>query len=171
MTQVTEAATAPPREPVQRLLIPRKRTETRSTERLWAHYLVERRLADQLRRAATPEERQRICSTMYDELFRAVPDHPRLRRRDEDPAERERGVAWDLAQLRPYLKPGCVFLEIGAGDCALSRKVALEARQVYAVELCDQSRGPLPANLKVVLSNGRSIPCPRRAWTSPSATS
>src|SRR5688572_26231682 len=130
---------------------PARRGE-RSRERLLAHYRVERRLADRLRRAPDAEARRRIFATMYEDLFREVPDHPRLRARD-DSAERERDVGWDLAQLRPYLEPGCTFLEIGAGDCALSARVSEGASKVYAVDISRQHRGTLPGNVEVVISD------------------
>jgi SAM-dependent methyltransferase len=139
---------------------PPRREEKRSEERLRLHYLVERRLADRLRAAATAEERRVICATMYDELFRLVPDHPRLLARRSARAERDQGIEWDMAQLRRFLEPGSVFLEVGAGDCALSRRVALRARQVYAVDICDQTRGALPHNVTLVLSDGSDIRVP-----------
>lgn len=140
--------------------IPRKREETRPVERLRAHYLVERRLADRVRHAASWEERRAIFATMYDDLFREVPDHPRLAARRADSEARERDIRWNLAQLRPYLKPGMTFLEVGAGDCALSARIARDAAQVYAVDLCDQSQGALPPNVKVVVTDGRGIDVP-----------
>lgn len=146
--------------PLAAAFIPRKREEARSPDRLRAHYLVERRLADRLRRAPTWEERRAIFATMYDDLFREVPDHPRLAAKRSDSAARERDIRWNLAQLRPYLKPGGTFLEIGAGDCALSARVAREARQVYAVDISDQSQGSLPPNVTVVISDGRGIDVP-----------
>ena len=135
-------------------------TAERSAERLLVHYRVERRLADQLRRAPDAQARRRIFATMYDDLFREVPDHPRLHARDDSIAERARDVGWDLAQLRPYLRPGCTFLEIGAGDCALSARVAEGAAKVYAVDISDQHARTLPANVELVISNGTSIPVP-----------
>lgn len=143
------------------LLVPRRPGERRSPERLRAHYDVERRLADRLRASASFEERRSICASMYDELFRLVPDHPRIAARRAGSQQREHDIAWNLAQLAPYLRPGCTFLEIGAGDCALSARVAAEAERVYAVDISDQTRGrKLPANIKVVISDGRSIPVP-----------
>ncbi|HEX4763996.1 MAG TPA: methyltransferase domain-containing protein, partial [Usitatibacter sp.] len=142
------------------LVIPRKRGETRAEERLAAHYRVERRLADRVRAADGPEARRRICATMYDELFREVPDHPRLLAKKALATERTHDLEYDLAQLSPYLRDGCTFLEIGAGDCALSSRVAAGAKQVYAVEICDQRRGPLPGNVALVISDGRSIAVP-----------
>ena len=132
----------------------------RSPERLRAHYRVERKLADRLRRAPDAESRRRIFATMYDDLFREVPDHPRLRAGAEALAKRERDIGWDLAQLRPYLEEGCTFLEVGAGDCALSARVAEGASTVYAVDISDQAVRPLPPNVKLCLSDGRSIPVP-----------
>lgn len=134
--------------------------EGRSAERLRLHYTVERRLADRLRAAATAEERRKIFATMYDELFRLVPDHPRLLSRGQLQAERDHGLDWDMAQLKRFITPGCTFLEVGAGDCALSVRVAGKVRAVYAVDIADQTKGPLPQNVKMVLSDGRSIPVP-----------
>ena len=132
----------------------------RSSERLLAHYRVERRLADKLRRAPSAEARRRIFATMYDDLFREVPDHPRLRARDQAALERERDIDWDLAQLRPFLEDGCTFLEVGAGDCALSERVAVGAKTVYAVDISNQAGHRLPSNVRMVVSDGTSIPVP-----------
>jgi len=141
--------------------IPRKRDETREEARLRAHYLVERELADRLRASRSFEERQAIFATMYDELFARVPDHPRLAARRPDSEYREQGVAWNLAQLRPYLKPGCTFLEVGAGDCALATRVAGEANRVYAVDISPSAQsGSLPENVTFVLTDGREIDVP-----------
>jgi SAM-dependent methyltransferase len=143
------------------MTVPPRRGETRSEERLRIHYLAERRLADRVRNAGSPAARREIFATMYDELFRQVPDHPRLLAQGAATADRSRDIGWDLAQLRPYLERGCVFLEIGAGDCALSATVARQAAQVYAVDISDQTQGVLPPNVTVVLSDGQSVNVPR----------
>jgi SAM-dependent methyltransferase len=134
--------------------------EARSFERLQAHYLVERELADRVRAATTPEERRALFATMYDELFRRVPDHPRLTQRAAKTRYRERNVAWNLAQLRPYLRPGCHFLEVGAGDCALAARVARTAALVHAVDISPQAQGELPPNVRYVMTDGRGIDVP-----------
>ena len=141
------------------LFVPRRGRKSRSKERLRAHYMAERAIADRIRAAATPGERRAIFATMYDELFALVPDHPRLTR-SASTAAREGDVEWNMAQLRPYLFPGCTFLEIGAGDCALSARVAREAQTVYAVDISDQRQAELPANVKLVITDGRSIDVP-----------
>lgn len=140
--------------------IPRKRNDPRSPERLREHYAVERELADRVRAAATPEERRALFATMYEELFRRVPDHPRLAQRAANTAYRDRNVAWNLAQLAPYLRRGCHFLEIGAGDCALSARVAASAERVHAVDISPQAQAELPANVRYVMTDGRAIDVP-----------
>ena len=147
-------------QPMSALFIPRKRDDQRTPERLRAHYLVERELADRVRAAPTWEARRAIFATMYDDLFRQVPDHPRLAAHGADTAWREQHIGWNLAQLAPYLKPGCTFLEIGAGDCALSSRIARDAKQVYAVDISDQTQGRLPDNVRLVITDGRSIDVP-----------
>jgi SAM-dependent methyltransferase len=140
--------------------IARKRDDARTPERLRAHYVVERQLADGVRNASTWEQRRAIFATMYDELFAQVPDHPRLASRGAESAWRDQHIDWNLAQLEPYLRPGCTFLEIGAGDCALASRIARDAKQVYAVDLSDQTQGEIPPNVKLVISDGRSVDVP-----------
>ena len=142
------------------MFIARKREDARTVERIRLHYEVERELADRVRNAATWDERRAIFATMYDDLFARVPDHPRRAAKRADSEARERHLRWNLAQLAPYLRPGVTFLEVGAGDCALSALVGREARQVYAVDISDQVQGALPANVKLVITDGRSIDVP-----------
>ena len=135
--------------------------ETRAPERIRAHYLVERALADRLRRAETFEERRRIFPGMYEELFAQVPDHPRLAHREDAAAERARSVEWNMAQLRPFLKPGCTFLELGAGDGELAARVAQVAGKSYALDISNQiAPGRLPPNCEFIASDGRSVDVP-----------
>jgi SAM-dependent methyltransferase len=139
----------------------KEKGEARSLERLRLHYTVERRLADRLREAADARERQRIAATMYDELFRLVPDHPRLAEKAADTTLRERDIGWNMAQLKPYLRRGCTFLEVGAGDCALASRVAQTAAKVFAVDISVRSRKlRLPRNVRFVRTRGTDIGVP-----------
>ena len=77
-------------------------------------------------------------------------------------ARRERDAARELRQLRPVLDLHKVFLEIGAGDCALSRRVAGYVERVYAVDISEDTMGRLggPPNLVRVVHDGVRIPLP-----------
>jgi hypothetical protein len=63
----------------------------------------------------------RAHAALYDELFRRVPHHPQLLARGAWLAEeRARTVKHQWRMVSGFLAPGCAFMEIGAGDCALS---------------------------------------------------
>lgn len=132
----------------------------RTPDRLRHHFDVERELADRLRRASR-EERRTLYATVYDELFQRVPDHPQLSRKGN--AEQRLAFAQaQLRELRTLLTPESTFLEIGAGDCALSYAVAPHVRQVYALEVSEEivRSEDAPPNVELVISDGTSIPVP-----------
>jgi SAM-dependent methyltransferase len=83
-------------------------------------------------------------------------------RRDADPALAAASVAAQVAILSPFLRPDSTFLEVGAGDCALSAAVAPRVSKVYAVDVSEEvTRGvTLPASVDVRLSGGTDIPVP-----------
>jgi SAM-dependent methyltransferase len=134
--------------------------ESRSLERVRFHYEIERGLADRLRHAGR-DERSTLYSAVYNELFQRVPDHPQLTRK-QDAAEQERKVGPQVRMLRRFLTPETVFLELGAGDCALSLAVAPLVRQVYAVDVSAEIARTenAPANFQLIISDGRNIPVP-----------
>jgi SAM-dependent methyltransferase len=136
----------------------------RTREDLKRHYDVEKALADRLRQAPR-QERGRMYGDVYDELFQRVPDHPQLTRK-QDEHEKQAAVAERFSLLRRFLSPDTVFLEIGAGDCSLTRKVALEVRRCFALdvsrEILENASG---LAIEQVLSDGCSIPLPRESVT------
>ena len=134
--------------------------ERRGQSELRAHYEVERELAARLR-SATRAERPALYSAVYDELFRRVGSHPqRQRHSDAD-------VLGQLQALDRYLGRDSVFLEIGAGDCALSLAVADRVREVFAIEVSAEITAGVPRrpNLHVVITDGVSVPVPPAAAT------
>lgn len=138
------------------LRVPIRRGEVRSEAQLREHYLIERELADRLRRAGAAERRS-LYPLVYDELYRRVPSHPMNRPNQHG---RARGVGQDLAFLRRFLRPGCVFMEIGAGDCALACRIAPGVGRVFAIDVSEEimRAAKPPANVDLVLSDGTSIP-------------
>ncbi len=124
------------------------------------HYIAEKELALRLR-LANQEERAQLYPNIYDELFRRVPFHPILARK-VTASQRERAILWQLQFLRRFLRPSHHFLEIGAGDCALSLAVAKEVRRVYAVDVSAKLTESLPCadNFELLLSEGCSVDVP-----------
>lgn len=136
------------------------KNETRTLEQLQEHYAIERDLADRLR-AAPRDERLKMYGLVYDELFRRVPLHPQLTRK-ADPATYEWAIARQVRIIEPFLPKGGTFLEVGAGDCALSAAVARTAGTTYAVDVSESimARLDLPENVTRLTSDGTSIPVP-----------
>ena len=132
--------------------------ETRSLDRLRAHYQLEVGLA---RRLVDAPKAQRLSAygQVYDELFAAVHDHPQhtpLRR------DHRAQIEAQLRVLRRHLGKRQVFLEIGAGDCRLSFAVCKLVRRVVAIDVSDRllNLERTPENFSFALSGGTSIPVP-----------
>jgi SAM-dependent methyltransferase len=134
--------------------------ETRTPEQLWEQYLVEKDLAMTLR-SATKAERGKLYSSVYDELFRRITHHPQLTNK-VSPAQRAQRTGPRIALLRPWLTPQTKFLEVGAGDCALSLALAEKVAHVYAIDVSATitQTATRPANFTLALSDGTSIPVP-----------
>jgi SAM-dependent methyltransferase len=132
--------------------------ETRSLERLRAHYEIERRLADRLRNS-TRAERAQLYNQVYDELFRLVPDHSQHAKKVTT-AARDKEIERQVSILSAFLKPGSVYLEVGCGDCQVAYAVARRVRYVYGVDVSTEitKRSDAPANFELVISDGTSIP-------------
>ncbi len=137
-----------------------KVNDTRTLERLRAHYEVEIDLADRLREAP-PDARRHLYGRLYDELFALIPDHPQLIRR-ADLVEQAAYARRQVELIRQFLPPGGSYVEIGAGDCATVRGVAGFARTATAVEVsADILPADLPPNVDVAISDGVSVPVAR----------
>lgn len=132
--------------------------DNRSIEEIRSHYEIEKELAKKLLDAPWPE-RSHLASTYYDELYRRVPEHPQLTKKNSTIAA-ESAVNTQMKFLKPYLKNCKVFLEVGPGDCALSIQVSNLVEQVYGVDVSSEitKLKVKPINFQLLLSDGRSIP-------------
>jgi SAM-dependent methyltransferase len=129
----------------------------RTYEQLKNHYQVEKALAARLRRS-TREQRKEIYATMYDELFRQVPDHPRLTKREDERLTllANRGK---FALLRRYIDKTTVFAEFAPGDCQFAIEVAKHVKQAYGIDISDQRKPghTCPDNFELFLYDGSSF--------------
>jgi SAM-dependent methyltransferase len=122
------------------------------------HYEVEHALAERLR-ASTKEERRALYGQIYNELFARVPDHPQLTRK-VSPERSRRKYLGEFRLIQKFTKPDSHFLEIGAGDCALSLHVAKHVRSVTAFDVSDTILKDIaaPANVQLRVFDGCEIP-------------
>ena len=115
----------------------KKPPANRTPEQIVNHYLVEKGIADRLRRADR-EERKKIFGWMYDELFAKVPDHPRLTG-VRDPASLAAHNRSKLSLVEPFVGPSTVFVEFAPGDCTFAYLVCERVRQVIGVDISNQA--------------------------------
>ncbi len=130
----------------------------RSYEQLLNHYLVEKELAERLK-ASNRENRKVIYSTMYEELFQKVPDHPRLTCRSSS----DESAFWNNVKyllVKKHINNNTVFLEFAPGDCQFAYKMAKIVREVLAVDILDQRshKELVPDNFKLVVYDGFNLP-------------
>lgn len=132
--------------------------ETRTIEQIKDHYEVEKALADRLRNARA-EDRAKLYSVLYTELFRKVPLHPQLTR-VHNAQQLSEIVSEKMRLLSRFLGRDTVFLELGAGDCRLAIEAAKYVKHVYALDVSDEVNQGIerPENFELVLSNGTDIP-------------
>jgi len=136
-----------------------KRTlpKDRSFKQIQNHYLVEKALAEKLKKA-NREERKLIYATMYDELFSKVPDHTRLTRRDSE----EQTLASNKTKfslVKNFINKSTVFAEFAPGDCKFAMEVAKQVKHVYAMDISNQfnSADILPDNFTMIVFDGYNI--------------
>lgn len=132
----------------------------RRVEDVRHQYEVEKALAATLR-SAPAEDRRRLYTQVYDEMFRLCPDHPQLVGK-RDPSIDAAKISRQLTILRHYVRPEHTYLEIGAGDCALTVAIAQIARSCIAVDVSTEvtRQAHWPDNLELIISDGSSIPVP-----------
>jgi SAM-dependent methyltransferase len=132
-------------------------------EQIREQYEVEKQLAARLR-SSTRQERACLYTVLYDELFRRVPSHTVLTKRAM-PQVRPDEVAYEMEILHKFLSRDACFLEVGAGDCALSLEVAKLVKRVYAVDVSRELTKDVvaPSNFQLIISDGCSIPVPAKS--------
>jgi ubiquinone/menaquinone biosynthesis C-methylase UbiE len=130
--------------------------ESRSPERLVAHYALERRLSDRLR-LAPREARGTIYTEVYTELAASLPDHPLNSAARSGTVQRIDG---QLRQIAGHLRDDSAFLEVGCGNAALAFAAAKRTAIAYAVDVTDAwiDFAAAPSNFRFIQTNGVEIP-------------
>lgn len=129
----------------------------RNYDQVKNHYLVEKAIAEKLKRA-NRQERKYIYATMYDDLFSKVPDHPRLTRRESDQLTLNANRS-KFSIVQSFLNKSATFVEFAPGDCRFSIEVAKHVKFVYGVDISDQHRtnDNFPENFKLLIYDGYNL--------------
>lgn len=123
-------------------------------------YEIEKELATRLRESSRAE-RKTLYVTLYDEFNQRVPVYTALTQ--DQPSQDATTLSspqWRF--LRRFLHKDTVFLEIGAGTCAISLAAARCVKKVFALEVSKEITSHVKSadNFELVLFDGFDIPMP-----------
>ena len=99
-------------------------------------FQIERELAAMLRTASSREERRRLYGKVYREWTERTSHHPLVQEAD-DPCARAVSVRPQARLLEPFLHPHSSFVEVGAGDGAVTRAIAPHVRRAVGLDVTD----------------------------------
>jgi SAM-dependent methyltransferase len=131
----------------------------RTIAQLKEQYKIEKEFSNRIR-FASRDKRSGLYSKTYDEFFRTVPAHHTQIRKKKAHLLRRLEAKIQFHQIEAHLTPNSTFLDIGAGDCALSFEVAKYVKRVFAVDVSNQivDNSNIPENVEIIISDGISIP-------------
>jgi SAM-dependent methyltransferase len=100
------------------------------------HFEIERELSARLRSANSREERRRLYGEVYRECNERISHHPLVQKAD-NPHVRAASVRPQVRLLKPFLRPHSNFVEVGAGDGAVTRAIAPHVKRAVALDVTD----------------------------------
>ncbi|MEM9290108.1 MAG: class I SAM-dependent methyltransferase [Acidobacteriota bacterium] len=156
--------------PAPPFLYPVPESEPRSRSELQEQFRLERWLARRLR-SASAEQRRKLYPRVYDELFQNLKTLRQGASAEESvpqPAPDDAALGLQEALLEPWLNPSVRFLEVGAGDGALGRRLAPQVREAIVLDASIErleSKDPSsdPPNLRRVVAPALSGVIPPRS--------
>lgn len=126
---------------------------------LYEIYKLEKELSYKLRNEKDSLIRKELYKNVYSEYFERLPFHPQLTIKNDDNLKKQR-ILFQTLFILPFLKNDDIFIEIGAGDCSLSREVSKSCKEVIALEVSNEialSKNH-PDNLQLVIFDGYNFP-------------
>ena len=95
---------------------------------------------------------------MYNELFKRVPDHPRLKNQERNDIVTQINQN-KLKLVERFIDKHSVFVEFGAGDCRFAMDICKRVRSVYGIDISDQREqlNNAPNNFKLIIYDGYNL--------------
>ncbi len=128
-------------------------------EQIYKMYESEIKHSNRLR-IADSEKRKSLYEEVYEDYYSELPFHPAFKVKNNNEIQKFR-LDFQLNKLIPILKNHQVFVEIGAGDCALSRQLSSHVSKIYALEISEtyaSQNNELPSNMEIIIFDGFNFP-------------
>lgn len=130
-----------------------------SDEQIHKMYESEIRHSNRLR-ILDSEERKSLYEKVYEDYYSELPFHPAFKVKNDTELQQKR-LDFQLNKLIPIINKSQVFVEVGAGDCALSKKLSPHVSKIYALEISEtyaEQLNELPSNMEIVIFDGFNFP-------------
>lgn len=130
-------------------------------EKIKAHYLLEKELADRIRNS-TPANRKEVVGNAYRTLYEKIPWHIS---RNKTEREYEREAEFYLSFLRPILKPEFDVLELGCGSGKMLEFMSPLVTSITGLDVTvAKSIKSFPRNVHLVESDVASFSLEQRRY-------
>lgn len=135
----------------------------RAPDRIIAHYVLEREIADGLRNSTKAQRDAGLYRESYDRLLDGLPDHPRkILNAAAGAANRSAYIKRQVQMLAREMTKDDVFVDLGGGDCRVALGVAPYVAKAIVVDVSDAlvPEAPEAPNFEFVRTPGVEIPLP-----------
>ena len=105
-------------------------------EQLLEMYLVEKELSNKIRFEEIIEKRRSLYSPVYTEYFSRLPFHPQITI-ENNPISKTNKIAFQSNVIVKFLQSKDTFIEVGAGDCELSKHIANFCKRAIAFDVTE----------------------------------
>lgn len=109
-------------------------------EQLLEMYLLEKQLSERLINESNGEIRRGLYAPIYSEYFSKLPFHPQLQAY-KTPQVKERRLHFQEYIILFFLNSDDIFIEIGAGDCELCKRIAANCKKAIAFDVTEKYLG------------------------------
>jgi SAM-dependent methyltransferase len=111
-------------------------------------------------RISDTKKRKLLYEKVYEDYYSELPFHPAFKVKNNFEIQKNR-LDFQLNKLIPIVNKNQVFVEVGAGDCALSKQLSSYVGKIYALEISQtyaMQENELPSNMEIVIFDGFNFP-------------
>jgi SAM-dependent methyltransferase len=128
-------------------------------DQIYQIYESEIKHSDRLR-ISDSNKRKLLYEKVYEDYYSELPFHPAFKVKNNFEIQKNR-LDFQLNKLIPIVNKNQVFVEVGAGDCALSKQLSSYVGKIYALEISQtyaMQENKLPSNMEIIIFDGFHFP-------------